>query len=194
MMPLIAPETTLKTRRLLLEPLVASHAAAIYEQLLDERLYKFIPQEPPISLQVLETRYRTLSSRLSPNRQEVWLNWAVRLCEEKTYVGILEATVHPNQSAAIAYMIFPSFWRQGYAKEGCKCIINNLFKDYEVSVVTADIDTCNIASISLVETLGMKRVSTQPNADFFKGTVSHEYRYELSLNFTSSSTRWMNEI
>lgn len=177
MMPLIAPETTLETLRLSLEPLVASHAAAIYAQMLDERLYQFIPQSPPKSLQALESRYRVLSSRLSPDGQEAWLNWVVRL-RDGNYIGTLEATVYANCTAAIAYMIFPLFWQQGYAKEGCTRLLNHLFKDYGISVVSAEIDTRNIASISLVETLGFKHMSTHTNANFFKGAVSHEYRYE----------------
>ncbi len=151
MMQLIAPETTLETSRLLLEPLVESHAAHIYMQLQDERLYQFIPQEPPTSLQVLETRYRALSSRLSPVGQEAWLNWAVNLRQSSKYIGTLEATVYANRTAAIAYMIFPLFWQQGYAKEGCSRLLNHLFKEYEVNVVAAEIDTTNVASIELIK-------------------------------------------
>ncbi len=183
-MHLITPETPLETLRLSLEPLVTSHAAAIYKQLLDERLYQFIPQSPPKSLQALESRYHVLSSRQSPDGQEVWLNWAVRL-REGNFIGTLEATVYPNCTAAIAYMIFPMFWQQGYAKEGCRRLLNHLFEDYQVSVVSAEVDTRNIASINLVEALRFKRLSTQTNADFFKGAFSHEYLYELSSLFNS---------
>ncbi|WP_414580822.1 GNAT family N-acetyltransferase [Scytonema sp. PCC 10023] len=182
MMQLIAPGT-LKTSRLLLEPLVASHAVHIYRELQDERLYQFIPQEPPTSLQLLETRYSALSSRLSPDRQQAWLNWAVSLRGGR-YIGTLEATVYANRTAAIAYMIFPSFWRQGYAKEGCLQLLNHLFNDYKVNLVAAEIDTRNVASIELIKSLGFKRVSTKENADFFKGCVSHEYRYECMSSFT----------
>ncbi|MBW4594003.1 MAG: GNAT family N-acetyltransferase [Brasilonema angustatum HA4187-MV1] len=183
-MKLIAPETTLETSRLLLEPLVESHAVHIYRQLQDERLYQFIPQEPPISLQVLQTRYRVLSSRLSPDGQEAWLNWAFRLRQFETYIGTLEATVYVNKIAAIAYMIFPAFWQQGYAKEGCLRLLNHLFNDYQVNIVAAEIDTRNIASIELIKSLGFKHVSTKENADFFKGCVSHEYRYECMSSST----------
>lgn len=183
-MRLIAADTTLETPRLLLEPLVVSHAAAIYEQLLDQRLYQFIPTDPPTSLQVLETRYRALSSRLSPDKQEAWLNWVVRL-RNGDYVGTLEATVYPNHSAAIAYLIFPPFWRQGYAKEGCFRLLAHLLQDYEVNVVIAEVDTRNVASIGLIEALGFERVSTKTNADFFKGAVSHEHRYKRVSSSTS---------
>lgn len=138
MVKLIAPERIIGTSRLLLEPLVPDHASAIYEQLLDQRLYQFIPQLPPTSLQTVETRYLALSSRLSPDGQEAWLNWVIRFRESRVYVGTLEATVHTNYTARIAYTIFPVFWRQGYAKEGCSCVLEHLFKEYRVSIVTAD--------------------------------------------------------
>src|ERR687894_422227 len=60
---LVAPERVLETRRLLLEPLTGAHAAGLYGQLLDGRLYAFIPQDPPASERELEDRYRRLSGR-----------------------------------------------------------------------------------------------------------------------------------
>ena len=187
MVNLVAPEQILKTPRLLLEPLVLAHASTIYEQLLDQRLYQFIPQSPPTSLQVVETRYLALSSRLSPDGQEAWLNWVIRFREKSVYVGTLEATVHANSTAAIAYTIFPLFWRQGYAKEGCSRVLEHLCQEYRVSVAYADIDTRNIASISLVEALGFEHTSTRMNADFFKGAKSHEARYERVSSLTPNS-------
>ncbi len=129
-------------------------------------------------MQVLENRYRALSSRLSPDEQEAWLNWAVRLRQENIYIGTLEATVYNNRTATIAYMIFPSFRQQGYAKEGCLRLLNHLFNDYKVTAIAAEIDTRDIPSIQLIKSLGFTCVSKQENADFFKRCVSHEYRYE----------------
>jgi hypothetical protein len=82
----------------------------LYQQLRNERLYRFIPQDPPASPQALEDRY-----------------------------------------------------------EG-----------YRVGVVAAEIDTRNVASIALVESLGFSRVAFEKGADHFKGSSSDEYRYELS--------------
>ncbi len=105
MVKLIAPERILETSRLLLEPLIPDHASAIYEQLLDQRLYQFIPQSPPTSLQTVKTRYLALSSRLSPDGQEGWLNWVIRFRESGVYVGTLQATVHANCTAAMFFYI-----------------------------------------------------------------------------------------
>jgi len=175
---LIEPEALLETPRLLLEPLQISHALALYEPLQSVALYEYIPVNPPASLEALANRYQRLSSRRSPDEQEVWLNWAMRERRENRYVGTLEATVYPDATASLAYLLFPVFWRQGYAKEGCGRILDLLLKDYQIHTVSAEIDTRNTASITLIESLGFRRVATTLHADFFKGATSHEYRYE----------------
>ncbi len=178
---------TLETERLLLEPLFPEHATLLFEGLADERLYRFIPSDPPESLEALETRYRKLSSRRSPDSSEAWLNFAMRLREEgtrpkATYVGTLETTVFPERCAYLAYTVFFQFWRRGYAKEGCARMLTHLLEEQGVRVVAAEMDTRNAASIGLVESLGFERVGTTMGADHFKGSVSDEHRYELQVH------------
>jgi len=175
----VNPEKTLETSRLLLEPLIPSHAATLHEPLSAAQLYTFIPQEPPASRESLEARYVTLSARHSPDGHDIWLNWALRRRDIGAYVGTLQATVRADRTAMLAYMVFVAFQGRGYAVEGAACVLAHLFDDYHVSVVVAEIDTRNGASIRLVEALGFVRVAMVPGADFFKGTVSDEYRYEL---------------
>jgi [ribosomal protein S5]-alanine N-acetyltransferase len=103
----------------------------------------------------------------------------VRTRGEDRYVGTLQATVFPDATASLAYLVFPPFWRQGYAREGCKGNLSLQFEDYYVHTVSAEIDTRNTASITLIESLGFQRVATRLYADCFKGSPSHEYRYEL---------------
>lgn len=177
-------EKTLETGRLLLEPLLPEHAQLLYEDLTDERLYRFIPRNAPESAVALETRYRKLTSRRSPDWSEVWLNFAMRQRQDGAqakaiHVGTLEATVYPDRSAYIAYTVFVPFWRRGYAKEGCARLLRHLVEDRGVRVVAAEMDTRNAASVSLAESLGFERVGTTLGADFFKGSASDEYRYEL---------------
>jgi [ribosomal protein S5]-alanine N-acetyltransferase len=177
--PVVATEAVLKTPRLSIEPLLPAHAARLYERLQDERLYEFIPQDPPASAQLLEDRYRALSSRSSPDGREAWLNWALRTRRSGDYAGVLEATVHENLTATIAYMVFVPYQGRGLAAEACSRLRAHLFEDYRVSVVAAEIDTRNVASIALVESLGFERVAFHKVADHFKGSSSDEYRYEL---------------
>ncbi len=181
-----AEAKTLETERLLLEPLLPEHAKLLFEGLSDERLYSFIPSNPPESVEALETRYRKLSSRHSPDGSEAWLNFAMRLRQEgarpkATYVGTLEATVFPDRSAYVAYTVFFRFWHRGYAREGCARMLAHLVEDHEVRIIAAEMDTRNAASIALVESLGFERVGTTLGADHFKGSVSDEHRYELHV-------------
>jgi [ribosomal protein S5]-alanine N-acetyltransferase len=177
---LVAPEARLETPRLLLEPILPAHASKLYERMQDERLYRFIPQDPPDTLQALEDRYGFLSGRRSPDGREAWLNWAVRERGSGEYAGTLETTVYDKGTAIIAYMVFVPYQRRGIAAEACGRLLEHLFEDYRVGMVAAELDTRNAASIALVENLGLERVGFQKDADHFKGSTSDEYRYEIT--------------
>lgn len=177
----LAPEIDLATDRLVLEPLGPEHAKVLYDAVCDERIYRFIPQEPPSSVQALQKLYTDWSSRRSPDKSEAWLNWAMRLQESRTYVGTLQATVRKDRTSLIAYSVFPDHWKQGFAVEGCRRILDHLKIDYCVFTVYADVDTRNLASIRLLERLGFERLALNKNADFFKGNASDEFRYQLAF-------------
>jgi [ribosomal protein S5]-alanine N-acetyltransferase len=177
---LVAPEARLETPRLLLEPILPAHASKLYERMQDERLYRFIPQDPPDTLQALEDRYGFLSGRRSPDGREAWLNWAVRERGSGEYAGTLETTVYDKGTAIIAYMVFVPYQRRGIAAEACGRLLEHLFEDYRVGMVAAELDTRNAASIALVENLGLERVGFKKDADHFKGSTSDEYRYEIT--------------
>lgn len=174
-------EQTIQTARLVLDPLLPTHAAALFTALQDSRLYTYIPDDPPITLTALAARYRRLARRRSPDGREVWLNWVANLRGADQPIGAFQATIPPDGPALLAYMIFAPFQRQGYACEGMKAIVARLATVYGVRQVAAEIDTRNAASIALVERLGFTRVATQRNADTFKGATSDEYRYERAL-------------
>jgi ribosomal-protein-alanine N-acetyltransferase len=186
---LVAPEERLESSRLYLEPILPAHASVLYERLRDERLCRFIPQDPPASPQTLEDRYGFLSARRSPDGREAWLNWAVRERSSGDYAGTLEATVHDDRTAMVAYMVFVPHQRRGFAAEACGRLVEHLFQDYGVSMVAAEIDTRNVASVALVESLGFERVGFQKDADHFKGSTSGEYRYEIKEGVWAAKRR-----
>src|SRR5277367_677160 len=118
-MDLARAERLLETPRLVLEPLVPGHASSVFADLSDTRLYDLIPREPPESAAALERRYRALATRTSPDGREAWLNLVARLRSSREHVGSVEATVHADLTAHLAYTVFRRFWQQGYAKEAC---------------------------------------------------------------------------
>lgn len=147
--------------------------------LADEWLYRFIPQEAPTDLASLRERYRGLSRGRAPADSALWLNWVARHSTTGEPIGLFQSTVLPDHQAFLAYMVFPGFWKQGFAIECCREIMGHLFAQGVVRLC-ADIDTRNHASIALIERLGFARVGFTPGADVFKGVVSDELRYELA--------------
>lgn len=179
MLSVIDGDAILETSRLQLEPLRAAHAPLLYPLLLDPQLYRFIPHNPPPSLAHLATRFATLERRTSPAGDELWLNWAVRLKRKSQYLGRVEVTVLAERTAYLAYEVAPQYWGNGYATEACRRVLELLTQTYGVERVLAEVDTRNLASIRLLERLGFARVAERPNADYFKGSASDEYTYEL---------------
>jgi ribosomal-protein-alanine N-acetyltransferase len=69
----------IETQRLLLEPLVAAHADILFNSLCDERIYRWIESGGPKDLSELRSKWQRNEARLSPDGNEAWLNWAIRL-------------------------------------------------------------------------------------------------------------------
>jgi len=170
----------LATQRLILEPLTVGHAPALFALLSDPGLYTYLPGEPPVSVDALRERYVRLETRRSPDGRELWLNWAGRQ-HNGAYVGLVEATVHADATAHVAYFVFSAFQRQGFAVEAVDAVLAHLKNDIGVREVRALLDTRNDASSRLLERLGFQRVQLIKNADDFKGAPSDEYEYLREL-------------
>jgi RimJ/RimL family protein N-acetyltransferase len=174
----ILGERVFETERLRLEPLRESHAAEMFELFSDARMYEFVPQDPPPTIDALASRYKFLESRRSPNGDEDWLNWAVRSKEEERGLGVVQVTVGRDLRAQLAYEIGAPYWRRGFATEACGRVIEALFEE-GIAEVWAELDTRNVASIRLLERLGFVRGAWRRRADHFKGSDSDEWTYTL---------------
>jgi [ribosomal protein S5]-alanine N-acetyltransferase len=177
----------LETERLILEPLQVAHAEKLYAGLSDATLYKFIPNDP-LSLAELEEKYHRILRGPRDNNIELWRNWAVRLGNAgdvgsggNDYTGMIETSIFPSDYAYLAYFMFASHHRQGYANEACAAVLKHVRESYAIKRVVAEMDVRNTASWRLVESLGFIRAGNKLNADFFKGESSDEYLYELTF-------------
>jgi [ribosomal protein S5]-alanine N-acetyltransferase len=155
-----------------LEPLIAAHAKDLFALLRDERLYRYEAAEPPASIEELEVRCALLEKRRSPDGSEQWLNWVVRL-HDGTVVGRMQATIRADHTL-IGYDIFVPYWRNGYGKEACAAMLDFLEHESGVTTIRATVDTENVASIRLLESLGFARTWTGPSDDM-PGHTDHQY-------------------
>jgi [ribosomal protein S5]-alanine N-acetyltransferase len=167
-------EQVLSTDRLTLEPIVPLHARRLFDQLADDRLYRFHGGRPASEAD-LKRRFEKWLARKSPDGSQTWLNYALKRKEDGSYVGWVQATISGNV-ATIGYDIFAEHWRQGYAREACSKLVRSLFQEHGVSSVVAVVDTENVPSVRLLEVLGFMRAWTGPSEDM-PGRQDH--RYEL---------------
>lgn len=151
----------------------------MFDGLIDPVCYRYIPEEPPGSVEDLAARYCMLEGRRSPDGTEAWLNWVLIGLDGKAH-GYVQATVDLNSKEAwVAYFVFATSQRQGYAKEALGGLLPALREAYGIVRFNAAIDTRNIASIRLVESLGFVLTQHVKNADEFKGASSDEFHYSL---------------
>jgi RimJ/RimL family protein N-acetyltransferase len=164
------------TRRLHIEALRRDHAARLFAELVNPRAYLYIPERPPRSRNALARRYVQLERGASPLGSEIWLNWAVRLRAKRVYVGTLQATIHRQHAAYIAYMIVPRYWHRGYGTEACAWLIAHLFAQWHIVDFRASVDPRNIASSRLLETLMFTKVGERAADLHGKPAIDYLYR------------------
>jgi RimJ/RimL family protein N-acetyltransferase len=148
-------EITISTLRLCLDPMMASHAKAMFPILADRQLYRFTGDEPPESEISLEARYRYLEGRKSPDQSQLWLNWLVRLEENDTPIGYVQATVSESH-ADIAWVIGSDWQGNGYASEAALAMVQWLGAS-GVTTIRACINPIHLASQRVASHAGLSK-------------------------------------
>lgn len=148
----------LETPPLLLEPLEARHAGAMFPVLSDPAIYQFENQPPP-SLEWLRDRYCKLEARRSADGTELWLNWVVHLDQQA--IGYVQATVQPDGTAWVAYEFGSAFWGRGLASLAVGAMIEELRTGYGVHTLLAELVAANHRSVRLLERLGFEAAGTE---------------------------------
>lgn len=148
------------TRRLRIEPLNETHAAALLPVLHDERIYPYIPDRRCDRVEDLAARYRRLAAG-SGDPAEQWLNWALFRQTDGQAIGVLQSTVSVNERLAdVAYVLSPAHWGNGYATEALAWLLQHLAARGTLDTARAQIDERNTASLAVVRRLGFAHVRT----------------------------------
>jgi len=163
------------TQRIAFEALTPAHAQPLLAGMADPSLYRWIDRTPP-DLATLADRFRRISHPYAKNG-DLWLNWALRSPATGEYLGVAEATVHPDRVAEIAYFIFSPHQRRGYAVEAMTAAIAHLVRDYRVHRLVIETDTRNLASQRVAEKLGFTREGGARAAGELHGVAAFDYRF-----------------
>ena len=100
------------------------------------------------------------SGGLSANGQEQWLNWVIRLPTSEL-IGYVQATVHTNERAAIAYELSNAYWGRGLGRQAVQAMISELVQHYRVRCLSSVLKRGNLRSMRLLERLGFSLASPE---------------------------------
>jgi ribosomal-protein-alanine N-acetyltransferase len=147
---------------LTLEPQTTAHTEPMFAVLSDPAIYEY-ENQPPRSLEWLRERFARLESRRSADGSERWLNWVIRLPTSEL-IGYVQATVHADGRAAIAYELGSAYWGRGLARRAVEAMITELAEHYRVRTLTAVLKSENRRSLRLLERLGFSLASAELHA------------------------------
>jgi uncharacterized protein (TIGR02246 family) len=157
---------SIATERLILEPQVAAHADEMFALLQDPAIYRY-ENEAPRSVELLRERFLRLETRASPDGAQTWLNWVVRL-PAAGLIGFVQATVHRDGSAGVAYVFGSAYWGRGLAYEAVHAMLRELAEHWRVGLARAVLKRSNLRSVRLLIRLGFDDV---PSAALQPGEI-----------------------
>lgn len=161
-------------------PLSPLDAVSVHSYQSLEQAVRYVPFGPRTLDQVQEALHRQLPH---PELSEVGQFVIFGAWSQQTGKLIGQFNLGVDQldpkSGSFGYLVHPDFWRQGFAFEASRALLQHAFADRGFHRVTAIIDVRNEASIRLAEKLGMRREATHIDHDRLKGELVSEHVYAL---------------
>jgi RimJ/RimL family protein N-acetyltransferase len=145
----------IRTTRLTLLPLAATHAEELAPALADPALHEFIGGGP-LDADALRARIERWAAG-SPDESQCWLNWAIKLNDDGALVGTMQATVYDAQDgpvADIAWVVGTNWQGRGIAREAARGQVAWLLAS-GVRSVRASIHAAHVASQRVAAAAGL---------------------------------------
>jgi [ribosomal protein S5]-alanine N-acetyltransferase len=148
--------TIFETKRLILRPMNINDAKGLFSYLNDPEVMQFENSGVLTYKQIkkfLEEKHKKIMQDMLPLGTR-----AVVLKESGNLIG--ECTLHhleyiEGHPVEVAYKINRYYWKNGYATEAAKCLMDHGYKDLKISEIVAAINPLNVASIRVAEKLGL---------------------------------------
>ena len=146
---------TLQSDRLVLSPMVRDDAGDLFGLLRDPALRRFTGGAPPTSADDLRERIRVQEGRRSPEGDELWLNWTLRLRSSGQAFGYVQAGVREGR-ADLAWVVGVPFQNRGYATEAGRRATVWIREHCGVSELRAAIHPDHAASCRVAAHIGLR--------------------------------------
>jgi len=145
-------DAIVSTPRLLLRPLTVADAPDVFELNSNEEVMKYTGQ--PL-MQSIDEAVNFLTY-YSDYETYGYGRWACVLKDTGEFIGVFGLRYFDFANEVdIGGLFKPAFWNKGYAKEAAKGCINYGFEVLKLKVISGKCSAQNIASIKIMESLGM---------------------------------------
>jgi RimJ/RimL family protein N-acetyltransferase len=145
------------TARLRLDALRADDAAALFAYRADPVVARFQGWRPADVAAARE--FIAAQTAVTPDTPGGWFQRAIRLREGSSLIGDLglQLPAATGDSVEFGISIAPAFQRRGYAREVARSVFDLLFGQLGRHRVHASVDPRNLASMALMESLGLRQ-------------------------------------
>ena len=166
-----------ETPRLLLTPLMGSHADAAFDPMQDDAIYEWISMNKPRTVESLRANWTRLESRLSTDGDNAWPVWAITTRSDGALVGEVDADVDDKLVCTnLGYYLFPAFWGQGFATEAVRAIADHLVQQ-GIHRLVASVTVGNHASAQVLKKSGFSFTRILPDNDTLRGEPVDDEEY-----------------
>jgi tRNA(adenine34) deaminase len=148
----------LRTARLVLEPIVALHADALWPLFADPAMARPGREPPPPSLAWLSGHFAQLERRIAPDGSGASLHWALRELAGGDYLGWAQAAAQADGTASVDIALAPSQRRRGLGAEALRAVLEELARHAPMSMVHAVAGKADEAAGALLGALGFREV------------------------------------
>ena len=180
------PWFPIRTARLLLREFRDSDFDDVHEYAADPAVARFMDWGPNTREQTVEFMGRKLEEQDRWPRDEVTL--AVEHQADRRVIGSARLAVsdRANLTGDFGYSFNSAYWRQGYATEAARALIEAGFGVLGLHRIWAECDTENAGSWGVMRKLGMRREAHMRDGKRIKGVWRDRYLYALLASEWSS--------
>lgn len=170
----------LKTDRLILRSFLEEDLQRFSEYCSDPDIARYQSWNTPYHLEQAKYLF-TEMGKTKPGAPGEWYQIAVERIDHPGIIGDCgyEIKRYDRQQAEIGFSFANQFQKLGYASEAVRGLLDYLFSTYNLHRVIAICDVENLASVRLMERLGMRREGHYIENVWFKGKWGSEYLYAI---------------
>jgi len=167
----------IQTPRLLLSPVMGSHADAAFGPMQDDAIYQWISMNKPRSVESLRADWTRLESRLSTDGADAWPVWTITTRSDDALVGEVDAVIDDQFVCTnLGYYLFPEFWGRGFATEAVQAAADHLIS-HGVHRLVATVTVGNHASAQVLRKAGFSFTRIIPENDILRGEPVDDEEY-----------------